>query len=121
VKLLSLVFHLLSILAVVSFLAAPMVTPSRAGGKENASLAAMSDMASMSDSMPCCPDEKPSLPDCQKSCPLAILCMAKCFPSVPAASVLIPARFAVAEVKMPGNDVWRDLLPEPPPPEPPRA
>jgi hypothetical protein len=86
-----------------------------------ASTAKMSDPASMADGMPCCPHEKPALPDCQKACPLAILCLAKCFPNAPATSVVFPVRLAVAEVKTPGNDYWRDRLRDPPPLKPPRA
>ena len=74
----------------------------------------------MADGMPCCPHEKPALPDCAKTCPLAILCLAKCFPSAPAASAFILVRFAVADVKTPANDLWQNLLPDPPPLKPPR-
>ena len=32
-------------------------------------------MESMPDGMPCCPDDKPAVPDCAKDCPLAVLCV----------------------------------------------
>ena len=35
----------------------------------------------MEEGMPCCPDQKSSTADCQKACPLAVMCMAKCFPN----------------------------------------
>jgi hypothetical protein len=116
--------RLLAIAAVVSLLAAPVVTPSGAEAMDGASMAEMSEMAemaSMSGAMPCCPHQTPAIPDCWKSCALAVLCMAKCFPGAPAESAFIPARFGVAVTKIPGNDLWRDLLPEPPPPRPPRT
>ncbi len=85
-------------------------------------MAAMSDLASVSQGMPCCPDQKPCPPDCLKSsCPLAVACVAKCFPGAPAVAAFVPARFATADTIPPGDDVWRDLLPEPPPPKPPKA
>jgi hypothetical protein len=118
----SLIPRLLSIIAVVSLLTGPMMTTPGAIVMDDAPTAEMSDMGgSMADAMPCCPHEKPALPDCAKSCPLAVLCLAKCFPSAPASSVVFPVRFAVADVKSPGNDFWRDHLRDPPPLKPPRA
>lgn len=61
--------RLLSILAVVSLLTAPMVTASAALTMVVDPAATMADMASMPDSMPNCPDESQPAPDCQKSCP----------------------------------------------------
>lgn len=120
-QLLTLIPRLLSILAIVGLLTAPMVTPSSAVAMGDASMAGMSETASMPDGMPCCPDEKPTLPDCAKSCPLAVLCMAKCFPGSPALSAAMPVRIAVAAVNVPWDDVSRDGLRDPPPPKPPRA
>jgi hypothetical protein len=127
---------LLSILAVVSLLTSPMMT---SGGAEamSAAVAAdasdigmpdmgmpdmgMPDMGMSAHAMPCCPLEKPVVPDCAKSCPLAILCLAKCFPNAPAASASLLIRFAVADMKTPGDDSRRDRLPDPPPLKPPRT
>jgi hypothetical protein len=120
VQLSSLIPRLLSILAVVSLLTTPMMTPSGAAATDVTSAADMSDMATMADGMPCCPHEKPVLPDCAKSCPWAILCLAQCFPNAPASAFLL-VRFAVADVKTPDNDIWRNLLPDRPPLKPPRT
>lgn len=111
--------RLLSILAVVSILTAPMVTLSAAATMAVDPAAAMAHMASMPDMPSGCLDQ--SQPDCQKSCPLAALCFAKCFPGVSTAVPTTLARLYVADVTAPGNDVGRDLLPNPPPPRPPRA
>ncbi|WP_256939213.1 hypothetical protein [Ensifer adhaerens] len=78
----SLISRVLSILAILGLLTAPMATPSAAEAVAPAPAAGMMDMGAMPDDMSCCPDQKQSLPDCQKSCPLATICMAKCFPSV---------------------------------------
>jgi len=121
VQLFSFISRLLSILAIVGLLTAPMVAPSSAVAMDDASMAGMSGMASVPDDMPCCPNEKPSLPGCAKSCPFAILCLAKCFPAVPAVSVVMPARVFVADVKTSWDDNLRDILPDPPPPKPPRT
>ncbi len=118
---LSLIARLLSIVAIVSLLASPMMTSSGAAAMGDAYAVDVSDMATASDGMPCCPHEQPAMPDCAKSCPLAILCLAKCFPNSAAASAFIIMRFAVADVKTPADDLWRDLLPDPPPLKPPRA
>ena len=42
----------------------------------------------MAEDMPCCPDEKPAMPDCAKACPLMALCLAKCFQNLPIATAL---------------------------------
>ncbi len=123
--------RLLSILAVVGLLTSPMTTSLGVEAMSAAVAADVSDMG-MSDmgipdmgmtahAMPCCPHEKPVSPDCAKSCPLAILCLAKCFPNAPAASASLPIRFAAADVKPPGNDRRPDRLPDPPPLKPPRT
>jgi hypothetical protein len=117
----SLIPRLLSILAVLSLLIVPMMMLSGAAATDHAATAKISDMATTADGMPCCPHKKPVLPDCDKSCPLAIVCMANCFPAAPTASAFIPVRYAVAFVKKPSNDLWRDLLPDPPPLKPPRS
>jgi len=118
VQLFSFISRLLSILAIAGLLIAPMAAPSSAAAMDVAmagSTTAMSETASMPADMPCCPNEKPALPGCAKSCPFAILCLAKCFPAVPAVSVVMPARIFVADVTTSWDDNLRDLLPDPPP------
>lgn len=121
---LSLIPRALSILAIVSLLVSPMMT-SPGAAAVGVTAAGVSDSADVSDSaiaadgVPCS-HEKPVLPDCAK-CPLALLCLAKCFPSAPAAWAFVVTRFAVAVVRKPGDELWRDLPAEPPPLKPPRA
>jgi hypothetical protein len=113
--------RLLSILAVVSLVASPMARPSVAATVGHRQMAAVGDVVAMPEGMHCCPDQKPTIPDCRQSCPLAVLCMAICFPIGPTTSAFIPARFALTDVKALDDDTWRVLLPDPPPPKPPRA
>ncbi|RWQ39317.1 MAG: hypothetical protein EOS20_06010 [Mesorhizobium sp.] len=113
--------RLLSFLAVVSLLTAPMVTPSAALTMVVDPAATMADMASMPDSMPNCPDESQPAPDCQKSCPLMALCVAKCFPNASTAAAIMLARLSQADLLAPGNRDGRDLPTSPPPPRPPRT
>jgi hypothetical protein len=108
--------RLLSIVTILSFVAAP----SAAAMMDVESMAAMESMASIADDMPC-PQQKQSLPDCQKMCPLVTLCVAKCFPNVAAASISLRSFFMIASVLAPWDDTEPDLLLEPPPPGPPRT
>jgi len=79
------------------------------------------DMAGMAmDEMPCCPKERPDMPDCSKGCPLMALCLAKVATGLPGALGL-PGRVAVV-----AGAVWAitasfDSLSQGPPSEPPRA
>ena len=80
------------------------------------------DMASMGDGMadmPCCPPEKPVMPDCQKACPLATLCLAKIVQGILPGAV--PARFGLALALIPGDAAAPDTLAPIPPPRPPQA
>ncbi|BCP52278.1 hypothetical protein K32_08950 [Kaistia sp. 32K] len=132
-KLRSLLPRLLSILAVLGLLTAPIAVPSAAAMTAVETMttaepmAAMEDMpameamAGMTDGMPCCPEQKQSLPDCQKACPLAILCLAKCFPNAPVVGASTPAIPMPVAVLVPSNDAARDPWAEPPPPRPPRT
>ena len=117
----SLASRLLSIMVIASLLVAPLASPSGAATGASARMATADDVVAMPDGMQCCPDQKPSLPDCRQSCPLAVLCMVFGFPTAPAASVFIPVRLGVIDPKALGHDSWRDLLLDPPPPKPPRA
>ncbi|RWA75387.1 MAG: hypothetical protein EOQ28_09840 [Mesorhizobium sp.] len=112
--------RLLALLAVVSLLTAPTVTPSAAVALVTNAGTTMADMASMPDGMANCPDQKQSTPDCQKSCPLATLCFAKCAPSAPIAAEITLTRLRLSELIAPGDSLGRDFPPAPPPPRPPR-
>lgn len=114
----SIVARLLGIIAVLGLLAAPMTLPSIAAPMDEAVTAAKADAISTSDEMPCCPHDRAALPDCSKSCPFAVLCTAMFFPAN--STAFVPARLAVVDVKVPGDDIGRDLLRDPPPPKPPR-
>ncbi|WP_262297093.1 hypothetical protein [Microvirga sesbaniae] len=119
--------RLLSILAIVGIVLAPFTAPAVAGGM--AAPVAMTDtgmdMASSDDGMtmadmPCCPPEKPAMPDCQKACPLATLCLAKLVQGIlPVGEV--SARLGIAVALLPGNDAAPDTLLPLPPPRPPQA
>ncbi|MCJ2007036.1 hypothetical protein [Methylobacterium sp. J-092] len=123
--------RLLPLLAVLSLALAP-VTASAAAAGMHASMAmqvhaaampdeAMDDMAgSAMDEMPCCPRERPDMPDCSKGCPLMALCLAKVATGLPVALGL-PGRVSVVE-----GTAWAviasfDSLSQGPPTEPPRA
>jgi len=97
-----------------------MAAPS-AAAMGAAPMTAMEDMAGMAADMPCCPPQKQPQPDCQQSCPLATLCLVKCFPSGPAAAGPERAVF-VSVILLPiRDDAARDLLSDPPPSRPPRT
>jgi hypothetical protein len=70
--------------------------------------------------MPCCPHEKAPTPDCQKGCPLAAFCFAKCFSGISAAAA-VPTRLGVAEAMISGDEAAPDTLAQGPPPRPPQS
>jgi len=105
--------RLLAIFTIAAIAFAPISAGSVAQATDGGMAQAMADM-------PCCPHDTPAMPDSQKSCPFAVLC-SMCFPAIPTASIAMPARFAVADVRMPREDIWRDLLLDPPLPKPPQA
>lgn len=117
--------RLLSVLAILGLVLAPFTAPAVAGGM--VAPAAMADtgmdMASMGDDMadmPCCLPEEPVIPDCQKACPLATLCLAKIVQGImPVGATSI--RFSDALALFPGNDGNPDTLAPSPPPRPPQA
>ncbi|MCJ2020952.1 hypothetical protein MKK70_01380 [Methylobacterium sp. E-041] len=123
--------RLLPLLAVLSLALAP-VTASAAAAGMRAPMAvqghvmampdeAMDDMAGMAmDEMPCCPKERPDLPDCSKGCPLMALCLAKVATGLPVA-VGLPGRVAVIEGPARAVTASFDSLSQGPPTEPPRA
>jgi hypothetical protein len=103
--------RLLAILAIVGIVVAPFAAPAVAGGM--AAPMAIADM-------PCCPPAKPVMPDCQKACPLATLCLAKIVQGIMPMNA-VPARFSIAQALIPGNDANPDTLAPIPPPRPPQA
>ena len=117
--------RLLSVLAILGLVFTPLNAPAVAGGMVTpvAMVDAAMDMASMGGDMadmPCCPPEKPVMPDCQKACPLATLCVAKIVQGVVPVNA-VPARFSIAQALIPGNDANPDTLAPIPPPRPPQA
>jgi hypothetical protein len=106
---------LLPILALVGIVLAPLAAPAAAAAMTHASMAAMAD------DMPCCPHEKPVMPDCGKSCPLMAVCTAKCFQnlSAPASAVAVP--LTQAGVIVPADDALGASLAQAPPSRPPRT
>jgi hypothetical protein len=107
--------RLLAIFAIAGLIAAPLVSPVAAMGS---SIVATSDMASMSDEMPCCPDTQKSK-DC-KDCPLLAICALKTFTTHAAADAIAvrPARHHELAVH---DDLMSDGVDRPPPDHPPRT
>lgn len=106
----------LPILAIVGLIAGPFTAPVNGVAK-----AATSAMSTMPDDMPCCPHEKPAVPDCQKTCPLMATCMAKCFSIAPMLSSLAFIFWDQSGALLPGSDVMGDALAIEPPARPPRT
>lgn len=106
----------LPILAIVGLVLGPVTAPM--GGT---AMGAAATISAMSEDMPCCHPDKPVIPDCQKTCPLMAVCMAKCFPGAP---MLGAATFVLQtgqDAIQPGNDAVNDALALEPPARPPRT
>jgi hypothetical protein len=103
---------LLPFLAIVGLLLGPLAAPVNGG--------AMAAAAAMPDDMPCCPDDGPAGPDCQKTCPLMALCAAKCFSGAPMLSALATIVLTDGYAIRPARDAFGDSLAVPPPTKPPR-
>lgn len=122
--------RLLSILAVVGLVLAPLTAPQvgmsgvMASGGAQLSMhhagEADAAMTNMAEAMPCCPPEKPAIPDCQKACPLAAMCLAKCFGGLTTSDV-VPFRIGFLNAMILGDDSAPESLAQAPPPRPPRA
>lgn len=107
---------LLLILAIVGLVAGPFTASGDGAAMAAASSMSMPEMAA---DMPCCPDEKTTVPDCQKTCPLMAMCMAKCFSATP---TLADETFLLrGDAIRPGSDVIGDPLAIEPPARPPRT
>jgi hypothetical protein len=125
-KLLTALRRLLSGLAVLGLVLAPLAPPAMAMGV-NAG-AVMSDHEAMAQDaamampggMPCCPEKAP-VPDCGKDCPLMALCMANFVPTLPTAANGQFVVFKLASVVMPRNDPAVGSLSQAPPHRPPKT
>ena len=107
--------RLLPILAIVGLVAGPFTVP-----MEGVAMAAAA-LSAMPDDMPCCPDEKPAVPDCPKDCPLMAACIAKCFsiePMLLGSAVVLRAGDPALHR---GGDVAGDALAVEPTARPPRT
>src|SRR3954470_12629078 len=91
---------LLAVLAVVGIIMAPLTAPAVGG-----TMSAAATMA-MAEDMPCCPHEKPVMPDCAKACPLMALCMAKCFQNLPTATALTVPLVATGRIVPSDEAQW---------------
>lgn len=114
--------RLLAILVIAGLTFGPFAASAATGTAELSQMAAM-EMAHHDEAMgdmPCCPDEKPALPDCQKLCPLMMSCLAKTVQAAPAAWAMVPVA-ALTEIVRPWDDARRDGLAKAPPPRPPRT
>jgi hypothetical protein len=110
-----LIGRVLAVLAIVGLVATPLALPVASIGSSNV---AMSDMASMTDEMPCCPDTQKKN-DC-KDCPLLAICAVKNLASQPIADAMVvrPAKHYQLAIH---DDLMSDGLDRPPPDHPPRT
>lgn len=103
----------LACLAVIGLMFAPSVGLRSANAMQ--SLAA--EMTG--DEMPCCPTSGPAMPDCQKGCPLASICLAKCVTNlvsaIPVTSPVDLAADNLVPAKVGGNALSAPELPPRPP------
>ncbi|MDR4305910.1 hypothetical protein IHQ68_04620 [Chelatococcus sambhunathii] len=110
--------HLLVFVLMLGVGAIPVVA--NAAALESMTSVAMETMEPMADGMPCCPDDAPVAPDCQKSCPLLATCMTKCAPTAPMAVVTRSHRILALSAVRPGDDAARAGPVSEPPARPPR-
>jgi hypothetical protein len=105
--------RLLLILAILGLVARPFTTMVHGPAMAAAS------MAEMPEGMPCCPDNQPTVSDCQKACLLMAACAAKCFSAVPTFSRLA---FTLRPEGLfrPRSDRIADAIAVKPPARPPR-
>ncbi|MBN8975967.1 MAG: hypothetical protein J0I08_05770 [Rhizobiales bacterium] len=110
-----LIGYVLAIFVIAGLVAAPLASPVAAMGPSSV---AMSDMASMSGDMPCCPDTQKNK-DC-KDCPLLAVCMIKNLAARPAVEAVVLRLAKHHQIAAP-DDVMSDGLNRPPPDHPPRT
>jgi hypothetical protein len=104
----------LAVVLTVGLASAPLAVPAAA----EPSMSEMTDVASMSADMACCPDGQKSK-DCQ-DCPLMAMCVLKTTQAGPSSAEALPLRHAVRTVHSVLNDAPADELDRPPPDQPPR-
>jgi hypothetical protein len=122
VKLWSAIRRLLPVLAVLGVVLAPFTASAAAGDlAAPASMAAMAEEAGMAGDMPCCPPEKPVMPDCMKACPLLTVCLGKTIQGVASAAGPLPARASAAVALVPRDDATLHSVSQGPPLRPPQA
>jgi hypothetical protein len=105
--------RLLAMLVIAGLAVAPLATPVAAKASAHAE---MTDIASMSADMPCCPDEKSGCPDC----PLAAMCVSQITPAAPALADAILMRLPTKTGHTVSDDALFHGLDRPPPDHPPR-
>ena len=110
-----LIGRLLAVLVIVGLVAAPLVTPAAA---KRLAAAEMTDMAAMSDVMPCCPDG-PKSNDCQ-DCPLVAMCMPNIAQAEPSPTNAMQVHFQIRRLSFALDDLIADGLIGSPPYHPPR-
>ena len=105
----------LAVLVIVGLVAAPLVSPVAA---KRLPVGEMSDMASMSGDMPCCPDgqKNNSCPDC----PLVAMCMLTIAQVEPSPANVIQISFETRRLSYALVDLIADGLVGSPPDHPPR-
>jgi hypothetical protein len=110
-----LIGRLLAVLVIVGLVAAPLVTPAAA---KRLAVGEMSDMASMSGDMPCCPDgqKNSNCPDC----PLVAMCMLTIALADPSPTNGIQVSFQSRRLSYALVDLFADGLIGAPPDHPPR-
>lgn len=129
VKRLTTIRHLLSGLAVLGLILAPLAQPAMGAAdlhaavsvqpmKGQAQSAGPSDGMAMPDDMPCSADQAPT-PDCVKHCPLMAMCMSQFFQVPAGAGPLV--RVSLRSVVIPDNDPKLTGQLYGPPPKPPKT
>ncbi|GJD94496.1 hypothetical protein OCOJLMKI_1698 [Methylobacterium iners] len=79
------------------------------------------DMAGMAmDEMPCCPQDKPAMPDCGDGCPVMALCLAKLVSVVPTTAAVLARTAVTAGAAWTGSASYASQT-RAPPPRPPQA
>ena len=110
---------ILSLLAVVGLILAPLGRPAMAVSPSAMQEMAMASAAMAAANMPCCPDDQPAT-NCAKDCPLMALCFATTVsnaPAVPTTAVI----FTPASAFQPVDDRSGDGLLVAPSPRPPKT
>lgn len=110
-----LIGRLLTVFVIVGLVAAPLVTPAAA---KPLAAAEMTDMAAMSDAMPCCPDGQRSN-NCL-DCPLVAMCMLNIAQAEPSPTDGVQVSFQTSRPLSPPDDLIADGLIGSPPDHPPR-